>query len=362
MCSGTSSVGSATSPSGNSGKSRTSATGLSLRPELARTQDRDHDRPRLVPARPARPRPPGADRRAPRVRPRRAGLRPRPAAARRALPVPQPRVVPPRLPGASCARRSASAAPTSSSARAGRRRSCRRSRASAARPRSTSPPTSRRSRWRATAAWPRRWASRSAARPGLLRRRRRRAEAVLGLHAVLARVAAAAAPRGPRRAARPALPERARGRAACRRPRSRRRPTRPGPASAPPASACTAWLADGLDRYEERHDRLAGGTSGLSPYLHFGCISRARARGARARARRRGVRPPARLARLLRPRPAAPPGQRPPRATAASSTARVGRRRGAARRLARGPHRLSRGRRRDAPAARHRLDAQPRAG
>src|SRR6476619_2970277 len=36
MCSGTSSVGSATSPSGNSGKSRTSATGLSLRPELAR--------------------------------------------------------------------------------------------------------------------------------------------------------------------------------------------------------------------------------------------------------------------------------------------------------------------------------------
>jgi deoxyribodipyrimidine photo-lyase len=33
------------------------------------------------------------------------------------------------------------------------------------------------------------------------------------------------------------------------------------------------WLADGLDRYEERHDRLAGGTSQLSPYLHFGCLS-----------------------------------------------------------------------------------------
>jgi len=33
------------------------------------------------------------------------------------------------------------------------------------------------------------------------------------------------------------------------------------------------WLADGLERYEERHDRLAGGTSQLSPYLHFGCIS-----------------------------------------------------------------------------------------
>jgi deoxyribodipyrimidine photo-lyase len=35
----------------------------------------------------------------------------------------------------------------------------------------------------------------------------------------------------------------------------------------------TRWLADGLDRYEERHDRLAGGTSQLSPYLHFGCLS-----------------------------------------------------------------------------------------
>jgi deoxyribodipyrimidine photo-lyase len=34
-----------------------------------------------------------------------------------------------------------------------------------------------------------------------------------------------------------------------------------------------AFLRDGLDRYAERHDRLAGGTSELSPYLHFGCIS-----------------------------------------------------------------------------------------
>ena len=33
------------------------------------------------------------------------------------------------------------------------------------------------------------------------------------------------------------------------------------------------WLADGLERYAERHDLLAGGTSRLSPYLHFGCIS-----------------------------------------------------------------------------------------
>jgi deoxyribodipyrimidine photo-lyase len=34
-----------------------------------------------------------------------------------------------------------------------------------------------------------------------------------------------------------------------------------------------AWVRDGLARYAERHDRLAGGTSELSPYLHFGCVS-----------------------------------------------------------------------------------------
>jgi deoxyribodipyrimidine photo-lyase len=34
-----------------------------------------------------------------------------------------------------------------------------------------------------------------------------------------------------------------------------------------------AWLRDGIERYEQRHDRVAGGTSMLSPYLHFGCLS-----------------------------------------------------------------------------------------
>ncbi len=34
-----------------------------------------------------------------------------------------------------------------------------------------------------------------------------------------------------------------------------------------------AFVRDGLDRYADRHDLLAGGTSELSPYLHFGCIS-----------------------------------------------------------------------------------------
>ncbi|MDQ6805083.1 MAG: deoxyribodipyrimidine photo-lyase, partial [Actinomycetota bacterium] len=37
--------------------------------------------------------------------------------------------------------------------------------------------------------------------------------------------------------------------------------------------AMRAWLEDGVARYAERHDRLAGGTSQLSPYLHFGCLS-----------------------------------------------------------------------------------------
>jgi deoxyribodipyrimidine photo-lyase len=48
-------------------------------------------------------------------------------------------------------------------------------------------------------------------------------------------------------------------------------PFPPGEAAA--RERASRWLADGLDRYEERHDRLAGGTSQLSPYLHFGCLS-----------------------------------------------------------------------------------------
>jgi deoxyribodipyrimidine photo-lyase len=44
------------------------------------------------------------------------------------------------------------------------------------------------------------------------------------------------------------------------------------------------WLAGPIERYADRHDRLAGGTSELSPYLHFGCLS-ARETEQRARAR-----------------------------------------------------------------------------
>jgi deoxyribodipyrimidine photo-lyase len=52
-------------------------------------------------------------------------------------------------------------------------------------------------------------------------------------------------------------------------------------------AALARWLDGPLDRYAERNDRPAGGTSALSPYLRWGCLSareceeRARARGGR---------------------------------------------------------------------------------
>jgi len=45
------------------------------------------------------------------------------------------------------------------------------------------------------------------------------------------------------------------------------------------------WLEIGIERYGDRHDLVAGGTSELSPYLHFGCVS---AREVEQRARTRG--------------------------------------------------------------------------
>ena len=105
-----------------------------------------------------------------------------------------------------------------------------------------------------------------------------------------------------------------------------------------------AWLPDGIAGYADHHDRLEGGTSELSPYLHFGCISRARARAARPRRRPgRGagrVRAPARLARLLRARAAEQPGQRAPRPPARDGRARVGGRRRGLRGVARGADRV----------------------
>ena len=45
------------------------------------------------------------------------------------------------------------------------------------------------------------------------------------------------------------------------------------------------FLAGAVEHYADRHDRLAGGTSELSPYLHFGCLS---ARETEERARAKG--------------------------------------------------------------------------
>jgi deoxyribodipyrimidine photo-lyase len=50
-------------------------------------------------------------------------------------------------------------------------------------------------------------------------------------------------------------------------------PELPPPGETAARRRMRAFVRDGLARYAERHDRLAGGTSGLSPYLHFGCLS-----------------------------------------------------------------------------------------
>mgnify|MGYP001470466704 CR=1 FL=1 len=46
---------------------------------------------------------------------------------------------------------------------------------------------------------------------------------------------------------------------------------RPGETAA--RAAMAAWIDGPVDAYADRHDDLTGGTSGLSPYLRFGCIS-----------------------------------------------------------------------------------------
>jgi deoxyribodipyrimidine photo-lyase len=61
------------------------------------------------------------------------------------------------------------------------------------------------------------------------------------------------------------------------------RAVEPGEAAA--RSALARFLERDVDAYDERHDRLAGGTSMLSPHLHFGTLS---AREAEERAGRRG--------------------------------------------------------------------------
>ena len=298
MCSGISSLGRATRPSGKSGKSRTSAMARAYpsgavepRAPARRTLD-DADRHRLVPARPARARPPRAHGRPSRGRARRPRVRARPPPARRG-PVPvrnrawfllaslrelrealrerggelwvrsgRPESVLPRARARGRRRRRAlrlrRVAVRDGPRPAGRAGAGRR-RVSRAATRATSSPTSA-SRRRRTAA-----RTRSSRRSGARGRRCRGATS----HG---------APRAC--ACPPALPVGA-------------IPTGPAPEAddpfAPGESAARErlrrWLGDGIERYADRHDRLAGGTSQLSPYLHFGCVS---AREVEARARDKG--------------------------------------------------------------------------
>ena len=67
--------------------------------------------------------------------------------------------------------------------------------------------------------------------------------------------------------------------------RTPRPPTRSRRASAAARERLARWLSGGIEHYADRHDRLAGGTSELSPYLHFGCLS---ARETEERARAKG--------------------------------------------------------------------------
>ena len=119
------------------------------------------------------------------------------------------------------------------------------------------------------------------------------------------------------------------------------------------ASGMRAFLRDGLGDYDDGHDDLAGdGTSRLSAHLRFGCVSPARAGwsgGARAGA---AAEPFVRQLcwrdfhhQVLAAFPSLPRRDYRPRGD------RWSRSRAGLRGLARRPHRLPAGRRRDAPAA-----------
>ena len=152
--------------------------------------------------------------------------------------------------------------------------------------------------------------------------------------------------------------------ARARRPRARRAALRAGRGGRARALGRLARRPDRRLRRAPTTRSARHGTSGLSPYLRWGCVSAAECEARAARhggAGARGLDPPAVLARLLRPRPARPSRQRAPGVPGEVPRPGVGGRRRRVRRLARGPHRLSARRRRHAPARAHGLDAQPRA-
>ena len=117
---------------------------------------------------------------------------------------------------------------------------------------------------------------------------------------------------------------------------------RPEPGEDAARRAARAWVdGQGLARYAERRNDLAVPTSRLSAYLRFGCLSPLGLERAVAARRMRALPRPARLARLLRRRGAPLPPHRARRVPGALPRPRMGRRRRAARRLARGPARAS---------------------
>ena len=186
---------------------------------------------------------------------------------------------------------------------------------------STWPATSRRSRWRATGASTRGAArgrrrgapaARATSSPTSARRARRPASRTPSSRRSGAPGSELPRRDGPRRAARAAALPRglAAGRPAAPTPGLADELPEPfAPGEARRASAATRWLATASTRYDERHDRLAGGTSRALAVPALRLHLAARARGARARRGGAGAAAfvaPARLARLLRPRPAAP--------------------------------------------------------
>ena len=116
------------------------------------------------------------------------------------------------------------------------------------------------------------------------------------------------------------------------------------------------WFADGLGRYEERHDRLAGGTSAALALPALRLRLAARARGARARARRRRATPASSPGATSTPRCCSLPARNTRRAPAALPRLEWDDDADELDGLARGPHRLP-GRRRRRCAS-----SSPRAG
>ena len=135
------------------------------------------------------------------------------------------------------------------------------------------------------------------------------------------------------------------------------------------AAACTPGMRGGAARFADFRDTdrsptarratypAVKGPSYLSVHLRFGTVSirelvayRARALAAAGRRGRGRVAVGARLARVLRADPLAPPARRRPRVQAGIRRARLSERSGATRRVARGAHRLPDRRRGDAPA------------